>query len=166
MIPILLLCSFGCAATCPKGQAKDQTTLIQVERTWVGAEAKHDVAALGCILADDFEEVSPNGSLIDRSAILANAAKPHDDHYEVSDMHAHIYGDFAYVRGKSVKNDNGVHMDKARFTDVFVYRDGRWRCVAGHESNFPEARKGTHPILQDAHILGGKFVMQVARSGK
>lgn len=25
-----------------------------------------------------------------------------------------------------------------RFTEIYVYRDGRWQCVAGHESHFPQ----------------------------
>jgi len=23
---------------------------------------------------------------------------------------------------------------RVRFTDIYVYREGRWQCVAGHES--------------------------------
>jgi ketosteroid isomerase-like protein len=98
------------------------------------------MAALGCILADDFEETDSAGSLIDRSAMLASAANPSDGHFELADLHAHVYGDFAYVRGKGVRNDSGVRTEKTRFTDIFVYRDGRWQCVAGHESRFPEKR--------------------------
>ena len=29
----------------------------------------------------------------------------------------------------------------SRFTDVFVWRDGRWQIVAGHSSRIPEAAK-------------------------
>jgi hypothetical protein len=28
----------------------------------------------------------------------------------------------------------GKTVARVRFTDVYVYRDGRWQCVAGHES--------------------------------
>jgi len=138
VFPLLLLCSLA-HAVCPTGQPKDQATLVQVEQVWLQAAEQHDVAALGCILADEFEEADFAGSLIDRSAMLASAAHPSTAHSELSDLHAHVYGDFAYVRGLGVtRRDDGKPSVKNRFTDIFVYRDGRWQCVAGHESHFPE----------------------------
>ena len=141
LFPLLLLCSLAHGAVCPTGQLKDQAALVQIEHVWLRAVEQHDMAALGCILADEFEEADFAGSLIDRSAILASAAKPSNVHSELSDLHAHVYGDFAYVRGLGVnKRDDGKPPLKNRFTDIFVYRDGRWQCVAGHESHFPEER--------------------------
>ena len=136
----LLLCSLAYGAGCPTGQAKDEATLVQIEHAWQQAAEQHDIAALECILAGDFEEADAAGALIHRAAMLANAAKPSNGHFELADLHAHVSGDFAYVRGKGVRNDNGVRTDQTRFTDIFVYREGRWQCVAGHESRFPEAR--------------------------
>jgi len=134
---LLLLCSL--AHACPTGQRKDPATLVQIEQEWVRAAEQHDVAALGCILADDFEEADFDGSLIDRRAMLANASKPSTVHFELSDLHAHVYGNFAYVRGVGgMRSDDGKFHAKNRFTDIFVYRDERWQCVAGHESHFPE----------------------------
>jgi ketosteroid isomerase-like protein len=140
LLPLLLLCSVAQGAVCPTGQGKDEAALVQVEHAWLRAVEQHDMAALGCILADEFEEADFAGSLIDRSAMLARAASPDNGHYELADLHAHVYGDFAYVRGKGVKNEYGVRTAKTRFTDIFVYREGRWQCVAGHESQFPERR--------------------------
>jgi len=141
IFPLLLLCSLAHGAVCPTGQLKDQATLIEIEHVWLRAAEQHDAAALGCILADEFEEADFAGSLIDRTAMLASAAKPSTVHSELSDLHAHVYGDFAYVRGLGVnRKDDGKPPMKNRFTDIFVYRDGRWQCVAGHESHLPENR--------------------------
>lgn len=139
-VPLLLLCTLAHAASCPTNQAKDEATLVQIEHTWLRAAEQHDLPALGCILADEFEEADSTGALIDRSAMLATAAQPREVHFELADLHARVYGDFAYVRGKGVQNDNGLRTEKTRFTDIFVYRSGRWQCVAGHESRFPEKR--------------------------
>jgi ketosteroid isomerase-like protein len=140
-LPLLLLCSFAHGAVCPTGQLKDQATLVQTEHVWLQAVEQHDAAALGCILADEFEEADFAGSLIGRFAMLASAANPGSGHTELLDLHAHVYGDFAYVRGVGVtKRDDEKVLAKNRFTDIFVYRDGRWQCVAGHESHFPEVR--------------------------
>jgi ketosteroid isomerase-like protein len=115
--------------------------LVQIEHVWLRAVEQHDMAALGCILADEFEEADCAGSLIDRPAMLASAANRGNVHYELSDLHAHVYGDFAYARGLGViRSGDGKPPVKSRFTDIFIYRDGGWQCVAGHESHFPEER--------------------------
>ena len=135
----LLLSSLAHAAPCPTNQAKDETALVQIEHAWVQAVEQHEMASLACILADEFEEADFSGSLIDRSAMLASAAKRDNAHYELSDLHARRYGDVGYVRGIGVRSDNGRPTAKTRFTDIFLYRQGRWQCVAGHESRFPES---------------------------
>lgn len=137
---LMLLCPFAQGAACPAGQSKDQAALLQIEQVWLKADEQHDAAALGCILADEFEEADFDGSLIDRATMLAAAAKPRNSnvHFELSELHAHLYGDTAYVRGIGIGSDNGRTTMKNRFTDIFVYREGRWQCVAGHESHFPQ----------------------------
>jgi ketosteroid isomerase-like protein len=73
--------------------------------------------------------------------MLATATKPSTVHFEFSDLHTHVHGNFAYVRGVGgTRSDDGKFHAKNRFTYIFVYRDGRWQCVAGHESHFPEER--------------------------
>ena len=137
---LLLLCSSAYGATCPTGEAKDKAALVQIEHRWARAAEQHDSAALGCLLADEFEEADFDASLINRSTMLVNSMKPSNGHSDLVDLHVHVYGGVAYVRGIGVNSNNGRPAGKTRFTDIFVYRDGRWQCVAGHESRFPEAR--------------------------
>jgi ketosteroid isomerase-like protein len=113
--------------------------LVQIENAWLRAVEQHDTATLGCILADELEEADFAGSLISRSEMLASAENRGDVHYELSEVHAHVYGDFAYVRGMGVASAGGQPTVKSRFTDIFLYREGRWQCVAGHESHFPNS---------------------------
>jgi ketosteroid isomerase-like protein len=141
VFPLLLLCSLAHGAACPTGQLKDQAALVQIEHLWLQAVEQLDMAALGCILADEFEEADFAGALIDRPAMLATAENPGKGHpvVEFSDLHAEVYGDFAFARGLAViRSADGKPQVRSRFTDIFVYRDGRWQCVAGHESHFPE----------------------------
>jgi ketosteroid isomerase-like protein len=135
---LLLLCSLAHGASCPKGQAKDEATLVEIEQTWARAIEQHNMPALECILAHEFEEAGSAGELIDRAQMLASAATSGDVHYELSDMRVHLYGNFGYVRGVGVARDSDKPTVKHRFTDIFVYRDGRWQCVAGHQSSFPQ----------------------------
>ena len=132
---MLLLSSLAYAAPCPTGQVKDGNALIQAEQTWAQSLEQSDVATLGCLLADEFEDADPDGKLADRATTLAKAAKHRDVHHVLSDLHPQVQGDFGYIRGQAAAVDaQGKTVAKVRFTDVYVYRDGRWQCVAGHES--------------------------------
>lgn len=138
ILSLCLLCPLLYAAPCPTRQMKNEAALVQIEHTWAAALEKHDTAALECILASNFEEAGPDGQLFDRSNMLNRAKTPEEVHYELSEMHGHVYGDAGYVRGAGVAvGADGKVRAKTRFTDIFVYRDGRWQCVAGHESMFP-----------------------------
>jgi hypothetical protein len=68
---LLLLSSPAYGAACPTGQLKDEATLVEIEHTWLRAVEQQHAAALACILADEFEEADADGSLINRSTMMA-----------------------------------------------------------------------------------------------
>ena len=137
---IVLLCPLAGASPCPAAQAKDGNALMQIEQTWARSLENQDTEALGCILADEFEDAGPDGALTNRAATLAKAAGHAAIHHQLSELQAHVNGDSGYIRGLAVAvNPDGKHVAKVRFTDVYVYRDGRWQCVAGHESMVAES---------------------------
>ena len=130
-----MLCSVAYAEPCPAGQAKEGNALVEIEQHWARALEQRDTAALVCILAEEFEDAGPDGKLTDRATTLSKAADHRAVHHELSDMQAHVQGDFGYIRGLAAAVDaQGKVVAKVRFTDVYAYRDGRWQCVAGHES--------------------------------
>lgn len=132
---VLMLCCAAYAAPCPAHQAKDESALVQMEQKWARALEQRDVATLGCILAEEFEDADPDGKLTDRATTLAKAAEHPHVHHDLSELHAHVQGDSGYIRGLATAVDaQGKVLFKVRFTDVYLYRDGRWQCVAGHES--------------------------------
>ncbi len=132
---VLLLCPLAVAVPCPTGQAKDGDVLIQIEQSWARALEQRDTAALGCILADEFEDVGPDGNLTDRATSLAKTAEQGAVHHELSDLRAHAHGDLGYIRGLAAATDPQTKIVmQVRFTDIYIYRDGRWQCVAGQES--------------------------------
>lgn len=137
---VTLLCPLGYAELCPKGQAKEDAALVQMEHTWAQALAERDTAALGCILAEEFEDAGPSGRLSDRTATLAQVSNRKAVHNLLSELHPHVHGDVGYIRGLATATDpQGKVVARVRFTDVYVYREGRWQCVAGHESLISEA---------------------------
>jgi hypothetical protein len=134
IIWILLLCPVAVAVTCPMQQAKNEAALVEIEKAWARALGEHDTDTLRCILADEFEDVDVNGKMNDRSTVLAKVGTSHAVHHQLSDLHAHIHGEFAYIRGVADATDSQVKVTRVRFTDIYVFREGRWQCVAGHES--------------------------------
>lgn len=131
---VLLLYPTVCAAACPTGQAKNEATLVEIEKAWARALDAHDTNVLDCILAAEFEEVDTNGKLNDRSTVLAKAGTSHAVQHELSDLHAHVNGNFGYIRGIADGIDSHGKGARVRFTDIYVFREGRWQCVAGQES--------------------------------
>lgn len=136
---MLLVCPMAVAAPCPADAARDNNALIQIEQAWARALEQRDATTLNCILADEFEDAGPDGTLTDRAATLAKAEKHPAVHHDLTELHAHIQGDFGYIRGLATAiNAQGKITARVRFTDVYVYREGRWQCVAGHESMLTE----------------------------
>ena len=132
---ILLISQLAFAGTCPTGQMKDESSLLQLEQNWAHGLERHDADAVGCILADEFQDVEPDGEVRDRASSLAHIEHRRPGHNQLSEMAAHVYGDFGYVRGlNTVLDADGKALAKVRFTDIFVYRDGRWLAVAAQES--------------------------------
>lgn len=137
---VLLLCPLAVAAPCATGEAKDDAALIQAEQRWARALEQRDTASLNCILANEFEDAGPDGTLTNRATVLAKAAERPALHHTLSDLRAHVEGDFGYVRGLATAVDaQGKIVARVRFTDIYVYRKGRWQCVAGQESMLTKA---------------------------
>jgi hypothetical protein len=138
----LLICPLAFGGSCPSGQTKDESALVQLEQSWAQALERHDSDAVGCILAGEFQEVDLNGILRNRADNLASIISRQPGRYQLSELHAHVYGEFGYVRGLStVLAVDGKIRARVRFTDIFIYREGRWFAVAGQESLVKETSK-------------------------
>lgn len=125
----------GHTAAAPASEPATAQALKQLEQNWVDAIARHDTAALNLILAPDFRETAYNGSVRTRDEVLANAANRQrhvTNHLE--DVQVRVYsGQFAVVNG--VNNaETPVGTARLRFSDVFVYRQGRWQAVQAQET--------------------------------
>jgi ketosteroid isomerase-like protein len=146
---VKILTLFGCVLTlvlsavgadCPKNQAKTEAALIELENNWAAALSRKDVEAVACMLSGEFEDADVDGSLHSRSQTLEHIPhkKPGVNH--LSEVRAHVEGDFGFTRGLATLVDgSGKVVARVRFTDVFTYRDGRWQALAGHESLLGEA---------------------------
>ena len=123
------------AQTCPSGQPRTENALLQLERSWAKALELHDSATVACLLAQEFDDAGVDGELHDRADTLARIPHRRPSHNQLTEMRVCLYSDFAFVRGLNRVSDNaGKLLAQVRFTDIFVYRDGRWQAVAGQET--------------------------------
>jgi hypothetical protein len=140
-LAFLLFTLTAAAQTCPTGQPKTPDALIQAEQTWAKALEQHDSATLSCLLADNFQDADPDGKLHTRAETLAGVPTHKPGVNKLSELDPHVFGDSGYIRGlASLYDREGKMKAQVRFTDIYVYRDGRWQCVAGQETLLPQTK--------------------------
>ena len=145
LLHISILALLSCpllAAPCPALQAKDGNALIKLEQTWAEALEVHDADAVGCILAEEFQDADPEGKLHTRAETLGQIPHRRPGKNILSELDPHVYGDFGYIRGLATLVDGqGKVKARVRFTDIYLYREQRWQAVAGQESLLPGPAK-------------------------
>jgi len=136
--PALTLPAFS--LNCPKNQPKTHAALIELEQSWAQALSRQDADAVACMVADEFEDADVDGSLHTRSQMLEHIPHRKPGVNQLSEMRAHVEGNFGFTRGLATLVDAaGNVVARVRFTDVFTYRDGRWQALAGQETLLGEA---------------------------
>jgi ketosteroid isomerase-like protein len=108
--------------------------LLKVEKGFVDAIAKNDLEAIERFVTDDWIIINADGGIIDRERfleVIKSGTLTHEM-MECDDMRVRVYRDSAVVsaltrsKGKFMGQEFTTH---ERSTDVFVRRDGQWRCV-------------------------------------
>jgi ketosteroid isomerase-like protein len=119
--------------------ADSEKQLITLQDRWAKARVARDVAFLERLYAKEFRITAMNGTIVERDADIAKFAsgelKPESITDE--DLKVSLYGDVALVTGR--ENMRGPYQGRSfelsiRFTNVFVWRDGRWQLVAHHST--------------------------------
>jgi hypothetical protein len=106
---------------------------MAAEQAWVAAIEHRDTPALLCLLDPSFIDSNWKGRLVGRSEILSNVTSRPRPTLHLSQLDVTIHGQVAVVRGLN-SQAGGAGSGSVRFTDVFVYRDRRWRAVAAQET--------------------------------
>ena len=128
-------------------QSSPQQALRAVEDAWVKALAQHDTAALERILAPEFRHTTYTGAVRSRAESLAAAKDPRGSGVvnRLEDVDARVFeGRFGIVTGVNAAT-SPAGSARLRFTDVFVYREGRWQAVSAQETLVVPQR--SHPAL-------------------
>jgi hypothetical protein len=112
--------------------------LIDLEEHWL--EVEDDPASLEAVLAYDFVHVLPNGftSKAEQLAWMRSHPRKGPSIKRFEDLKVRIYGDAGIANGVVVATMPDGKLRKTIFTDVFVYRNGKWQAVNAQEAPFEE----------------------------
>ncbi|MEV3988859.1 nuclear transport factor 2 family protein [Streptomyces sp. NPDC049837] len=111
--------------------------LADVVAEWAAAIVANDAARIGAYMADDWVIVSESGVATRQHflSLVESGELTHSAMELVGEPRVRIDGDTALFTGRIT---NTAHYRGERFdadewtTDVFLRRDGRWRCVLSH----------------------------------
>ncbi len=117
----------------------DRSKLIALENAWNQAQLHKDVPAVEQLLAPMFVYTDYDGAMMDKSKFLDDMK---DLAYRATsiindDVQVFPYHNAAVVVG--TYHTKGTYKGKTfahhgRFTDTWMYQEGKWMCVASHIS--------------------------------
>jgi hypothetical protein len=147
MVIVLLIVAAGSVAFSqnkPKADAEERTkqALMQLERDIGKANVDSDYEFFDRVEAEEFIFTDAGGGVANKKQDLEGLKQPPNPDvkltaYDVDDMNVRLYDKTAVVTGRVTTKRlvKGQPMtSQSRFTDVFVWREGRWQLVAGHSS--------------------------------
>lgn len=113
--------------------ANDLGTLQQLNQDYIESVQTANIRRFGEILAGDFLNSNPDGSLVDRAGFIAQIARPVTiSNFQAEDVRIRVMGDVAIIHGRTTYTKQDGQAAAGRYTDVWARRQGRWLCVAAH----------------------------------
>ena len=114
-------------------QSSHLATLSDLNHNYVRSVDQADVKWFDQHLAQDFMNINPDGSRLDRAGFLAQIAPPcRISELEAQDVRVRILGEVAIIHARTTYRKPDGQAGAGRYTDVWMRRDGRWRCVSAH----------------------------------
>lgn len=148
---VLSFCALLMAIPAAAQEVKsDQQTLMDLERRWNMAFHSGDVKFIESILDDDFIATYEDGVRADKKKELAQAEAFNQqiDASAMDDFTIRIYGNTAVVwfTLRLLGPMQGKQVEIAlRYTDVWVLRDGKWKCVSSQSTRFAPKQAPSAP---------------------
>jgi ketosteroid isomerase-like protein len=110
-----------------------ELTLIeeQLAASWVAGDHTYHER----VLAEDWRVIDPTGNILTKADVLGEAfsGERKITKGKIDQVNVRDFGDWAVVTGRTqmAGTYQGQKMDVTlRFTDIFVRRDGEWKCIA------------------------------------
>ena len=121
-------------------------------------------------LAEDIIVTDPVGRTWDKAKYLAELGTNAwgIDSYELRDISIRVYARAAVVTGRAMVKTNASNPSGTgpyRVTNTYILYDGRWRCVASHNSSLFD-QPASDPVFQDFPIIPLLPQLEEARTGR
>ena len=136
---LLALVSLSQAGAQKSKDDSQETKLLVMEHLWNEAQVNRDARALDGMLGSAFVNTEWDGEISDKSKFLADIKDPQFKPISltIQDLNVSMYADSAVVVG--IYHTKGTYQGKpyehfGRFTDTWVFTEGRWQCAASHTS--------------------------------
>lgn len=116
--------------------ASDEQELIRLQQEWCRAEVAGDVRTVDRLLADEYVLTFSDGTLMPKAEYLRDVQSEDTRPIALSveGTKVQLYGDMALVKGIVKWTEPGGKRHENLFTETWLKRDGRWQCLATHES--------------------------------
>src|ERR1700733_14650595 len=131
---LLALALLGQAAALKSKDDSQETKLLIMEHLWNEAQVNRDAGVLDAMIGNQFVNTEYDGEVSDKSKFLADIKDPHLNltSVNIQDLKVNMYADSAVVVG--TYRTRGAYQGKpyehtGRFTDTWVFIEGRWQCV-------------------------------------
>lgn len=122
-------------------EAESEAYMRKAEEEWAALAWKNDPAVLERILADDYVGVASENVVRDKKKAVAAAAEPATGTYVSSRLdyvNYRHFGDTVLAQGaESIKRADGGPDLRLIWTDVWMWRDGKWQIVASQDNVVP-----------------------------
>jgi ketosteroid isomerase-like protein len=112
-----------------------ESEIAALEQSWAAAQKANDPSSIAPLLADNYIEVLPDGSLMNKSQVLDDAKKSKYETIELSALKIISFGDTAIVVGtfdaKHFDKNGKPLQDHERYVDTWrKMPGGKWQCIA------------------------------------
>jgi ketosteroid isomerase-like protein len=111
----------------------DRADLVRLNDDYVRSVLMSDAARFDQILAADFRNTNPDGTILDRQGFLAQVARPSNlKSLRAEEVEIRVMGDTAIIHARTVYETTDGRPGSGRYTDIWHKHDGQWRAVAAH----------------------------------
>jgi len=115
----------------PATDLSDEAVLLRLNQEYVDAFMNADVNWYHEHLADDFEVVESDGSVLNKIEFLESTAKgPDVIDYRLETVGVRVFGDVALVRATGLWTGKNGYKGLSRYTDVYLRTADGWKTVS------------------------------------
>ena len=136
---LLALLAIAAPAFAQSPHSESEPNILALESAWTQAQVSHDDRALNALLSDTFVYTGYTGAVMTKAQFLAELKDGSYAPTLVTNENQHVvsYNHAAVVTG--IYHTKGIYKAKpferwGHFTDIWLFQDNLWQCVASHTS--------------------------------